>query len=95
MDKYTDRPIYYQGEHECIDVMKAMFGEEAVKAFCRCNSFKYRFRAGRKPGEDKDDDLKKAAWYEDYLMEMEGLVRTLSEKETMEEITRFMEAWNK
>ena len=70
MDKYTDRPIYYQGEHECIDVMKAMFGEEAVKAFCRCNSFKYRFRAGRKPGEDKDDDLKKAAWYEDYLIKI-------------------------
>lgn len=90
-----DHPSYYQGQNECIEVMKALFGAEAVKDFCRCNSFKYRFRAGKKDGASAAEDLAKASWYEDYLMEMEGLVQTLSEKETMEEITRFMEAWNK
>lgn len=65
----VNRPAHYQGAHECIDVMQAMFGVEAVKAFCRCNAFKYRFRADRKNGAE---DIKKAEWYEDYLMKLEG-----------------------
>lgn len=50
--------------------MEALFGYEAVKDFCRCNSFKYRFRAGRKEGETKQEDIKKAEWYEDYLIKL-------------------------
>lgn len=50
--------------------MGALFGYEAVKDFCRCNSFKYRFRAGRKEGETKQEDIKKAEWYEDYLIKL-------------------------
>ena len=63
----VDHPKHYQGKHECIDVMRAMFGDEAVMAFCKCNSFKYRFRADAK---NKDEDIAKAEWYEDYLMKM-------------------------
>ncbi len=63
----VNHPAHYQGAHECIEVMQAMFGIEAVKAFCRCNAFKYRFRADRKNGEE---DIKKAEWYEDYLMKL-------------------------
>lgn len=63
----VNHPAHYQGAHECIEVMQAMFGVEAVKAFCRCNAFKYRFRADRKNGEE---DIKKAEWYEDYLMKL-------------------------
>lgn len=66
---YVNHPPHYQGVHECIEVMRAMFGVEAVKAFCRCNAFKYRFRADWKDGSD---DIKKAEWYEDYLMKLEG-----------------------
>ena len=62
----VDHPKHYQGKNECIDVMRAMFGDEAVKAFCKCNAFKYRFRAGMKNGEE---DIKKAEWYETYLLE--------------------------
>jgi hypothetical protein len=65
-----DHPEHYSGEHECIEVMRALFGYEAVKDFCRCNSFKYRFRAGRKEGETKQEDIKKAEWYEDYLINL-------------------------
>lgn len=63
----VDHPAHYQGQHECIDVMLAMFGRQAVMDFCRCNIFKYRFRADAKGG---DEDIKKAEWYEDKLMEM-------------------------
>lgn len=67
-----NHPSHYQGKHECIEVMRAMFGDEAVKGFCRCNAYKYRFRAGKKDGQSADQDLKKAEWYEDYLIIMEN-----------------------
>lgn len=47
--------------------MEAMFGIRAVIDFCRCNIFKYRFRADKKNG---DEDIKKAEWYESKLMEL-------------------------
>lgn len=63
----VDHPAHYQGKHECIEVMRALFGDRAVADFCRCNSFKYRFRADGKGGAE---DIRKAEWYEDYLMKM-------------------------
>lgn len=66
----VNHPSHYQGKHECIDIMRMLYGDEAVKAFCRCNSFKYRFRAGKKHGEAGAQDLAKAEWYEDYLFRM-------------------------
>lgn len=33
----VNHPAHYQGKHECIDEMIALFGVEDVKAFCRCN----------------------------------------------------------
>lgn len=65
----VDHPEHYQGKNECIDVMIAMFGTEAVKSFCRCNAYKYRFRADKKNGEE---DIRKAEWYESKLIELEG-----------------------
>lgn len=64
----VDHPKHYQGKNECIDVMVAMFGVEAVKSFCRCNAYKYRFRADKKNG---DEDIRKAEWYETKLIELE------------------------
>lgn len=58
---------YMSGKHECIDEMRAMFGDEMVKAFCRCNVYKYLYRANMKNGEE---DREKAAWYIDYLMKL-------------------------
>lgn len=65
----VDHPEHYQGKNECIDVMIAMFGVEAVKNFCRCNAYKYRFRSDKKNGEE---DIRKAEWYESKLIELEG-----------------------
>lgn len=64
----VNHPEHYQGKHECIDEMVALFGVEAVKAFCRCNVYKYRFRSNRKGGQE---DLDKADWYMEKLMELE------------------------
>ena len=64
----VNHPAHYQGKHECIDEMIALFGVEAVKAFCRCNVYKYKYRADKKNGQE---DLDKADWYMDKLMELE------------------------
>lgn len=63
----VNHPAHYQGKHECIEVMRHMFGDSAVRAFCKCNAYKYRFRAAMKNG---DEDVLKAEWYEDYLINM-------------------------
>lgn len=64
----VNHPPHYQGKYECIDEMIALFGVEAVKAFCKCNVYKYRFRAANKNGQE---DLDKADFYMDYLMKLE------------------------
>lgn len=66
----VNHPAHYQGAHECIEVMRHMFGDSAVRSFCKCNAFKYRFRANMKNGEE---DIKKAEWYEDYLIKMDSM----------------------
>lgn len=68
MGNVVNHPEHYQGRHECIDEMIALFGREAVKDFCRCNVYKYRFRADRKNGSE---DIAKSEWYMDYLIKME------------------------
>lgn len=65
----VSHPEHYQGAFECIDEMVALFGVEAVKAFCRCNVYKYRYRANKKGGAT---DIAKAEWYMRKLMELEG-----------------------
>ena len=65
----VNHPVHYQGEYECIDLMREIYGDEAVRWFCICNAYKYRFRAGKKQNETAQDDISKAEWYERYVME--------------------------
>jgi hypothetical protein len=77
-----NHPSYYNtGAYECIDEMIALFGINAVKDFCRCNAFKYRYRAGNKNGESAEKDMKKCEWYTTKLMELEGLKTDVKESE--------------
>lgn len=69
-ERNVNHPQHYQGKNECIDVMLAMFGVDAVKHFCMCNAYKYRFRADKKNGEE---DIAKAEWYESKLIELGGV----------------------
>ena len=67
----VERPQHYASTSiECIDAMRETQGDEAVKAFCVCNAFKYLWRHNRKNG---DEDIKKASWYLNKAVEiMEG-----------------------
>lgn len=58
----VNHPSHYnrEGALEAIDEMVLIFGIEAVKSFCLCNAWKYRYRAADKNGEE---DLKKSDWY--------------------------------
>ena len=63
----VNHPFHYQGKYECIDETIALFGVDAVRHFCMCNVYKYRFRASRKNGPE---DIEKAEWYMEKLMEL-------------------------
>ena len=68
----VNHPSHYcrEGGMESIDEMVLIFGKEAVKNFCLCNVWKYRYRASDKNGEE---DLKKSDWYmRKYKELMEG-----------------------
>ncbi len=55
-------PNHYcrEGAMECIEEMILLFGKEAVKHFCLCNIWKYRYRSNAKNG---DEDIKKSDRY--------------------------------
>ncbi len=62
MSNSVDHPDHYnQGGYECIEVMLSIYGPEVVKNFCIGNAFKYLFRCQHK--NNKNEDIKKAAWY--------------------------------
>lgn len=73
VEKYPDNvnhPSHYEtGKFECIDVMLETQGVEAVKSFCICNAFKYLYRHKNKNGVE---DVKKAIWYLNKFVELEG-----------------------
>lgn len=51
---------YNKNGFECIEVMIAIFGKEAVRQFCKLNAFKYIWRESDK---GKVNDIKKANYY--------------------------------
>lgn len=64
------KPKHYNRENgiECIEEMIEVFGIEAVKNFCLCNIWKYRYRAADKNGEE---DLNKSDWYMQKYIELQ------------------------
>lgn len=69
--EYVNGPAHYHGT-ECIENMRKLYGDEAVRWFCICNAYKYRFRNGSKPGVSAEQDREKADWYENYAANMMG-----------------------
>ena len=61
----VNHPKHYDGKYECIEVMRDVFGEDAVKSFCILNAFKYIWRHNKKNGTE---DLKKAKWYLEFIL---------------------------
>ena len=59
-----NRPQHYADrKFEPIDVIT---DNGWAEGFCLGNAYKYMARAGKKPGEPYDKDLKKAKWYLDF-----------------------------
>ena len=67
-DMVNEPPHYMQHAMECIDEMVEVFGVKAVKSYCKCAAWKYRYRA---PYKGKlDEDNAKADWYLKKLSEL-------------------------
>lgn len=61
----VNNPVHYQSKSpsvqiDCINAMRAAFGDAEVAIWCRLNAFKYNWRSNRKGGVE---DIKKANWY--------------------------------
>ena len=67
----VNHPDHYQSKSsvqiECIDAMRAAFGDEAVAYFCLCNAMKYIYRCETKGG---NNDIRKANWYLNKYLEL-------------------------
>ena len=69
MKEQVNHPAHYQGQGiECIDAMEAAYGIKAVIDFCRCNAFKYQWRAGKKGS--LSEYIAKAQWYQNKMVEL-------------------------
>jgi len=68
VDMVNSPPHYTSGDIECIDAIRAALGPEGFKAFCRGNAIKYNWRSSLKNGVE---DIAKARWYMDKLIETE------------------------
>ena len=68
VDMVNAPPHYTAGDIECIDAIKAALGPQGFRAFCRGNAIKYNWRSSLKNGVE---DIQKARWYMDKLIETE------------------------
>lgn len=58
-------PDHYKNtSKEVWEMMVDIWGVESFISYCEMNAFKYRMRAGLKPGQDIQRDIEKAFWYE-------------------------------
>lgn len=66
----VNHPSHYtQGGIECIDAMKSAFGAAQLAVYCKIAAFKYIWRCERKNGAE---DIRKAIWYLNKFLELEG-----------------------
>lgn len=72
MSEQVNHPSHYSqnGRRECIEEMRIMFGDEAVRQWCILTAYKYRYRAGNKEGNSAEQDSNKAEWYLNYAENM-------------------------
>lgn len=66
---------YKRGNMEVIDMMKLLWGTEALIAHCEMTAFKYRMRAGTKPDQPIERELEKAKWYDEKAKKLRNELR--------------------
>lgn len=59
---------YNQYSVETIEMMRGIWGDEAVKLFCEMTAFKYRMRLGHK--DNLEQDMAKEQWYLNYMKKL-------------------------
>jgi hypothetical protein len=72
---YINPEHYKKGDKEVWEIMVDIWGIEAYISHCEMCAFKYRQRAGSKPGQPLERDLQKAKWYEDKIDELNELYK--------------------
>jgi hypothetical protein len=70
----VNKPAHYQGKVEAIDAIESAMTNEAFKGYLHGNCLKYLMRYTRKNGQE---DLLKAQWYLNKLIEINGKNRNL------------------
>ena len=74
-DEYlVNDPVHYQSmakgiDIDCITAMRAAFGDEEVKVWCKLNAFKYIWRSASK---GKNLSIKKAMWNANEFLQLGG-----------------------
>ena len=70
MNNNVNHPTHYNKPErkECIVEMHERYGLFKTSVFCLMNTYKYLYRAGKKDGNSKEQDLKKALWYYDWVI---------------------------
>ena len=57
-------PTHYKNYSvEVIEMMIKIWGKKQTAQYCEMNAYKYRMRAGTKPGNSAEQDLEKEKWY--------------------------------
>lgn len=77
-DMVNEPPHYKQHVMQCIDEMVEVFGVDAVISYCKCNVWKYRYRAPFKNSADEDN--MKSDWYMHALHDLKKYGRVHSFK---------------
>lgn len=72
MDKIN--PNHYKGEIECIDAIKSSMTTEAFNGYLKGNVLKYMWRYEKK---NKIEDLQKAQWYLNKLIDVTKNIGTI------------------
>jgi hypothetical protein len=71
---------YKNSSKETWQMMVDIWGVEKYIAYCEMNNMKYRMRAGLKPEQTVEQDLKKANWYADKVKELRKSEKPLEER---------------
>lgn len=78
-EKVNHPDHYNYGKIECIDALRELATVAEFRGFLRLNAIKYLWRLGRK--DDPVQELKKAMWYTDLLIQEYGPLPEHGEKE--------------
>lgn len=77
----VEHPSHYNKyDVEVIEMMRRIWGNEAVAIWCKLTAFKYRMRLGEKPDNSIKQDLNKEKFLLDYAKNLKTNKDTIGDK---------------